>query len=248
MLIIYTGHNEYTYRYIWSRTPIHYVNERRSRPGGVLEELAGRRSSFCRLVQAAVEARRRWESPPPLVTRELVDAPVLTPDENVELLADFRRRLDAIVAWCDSVGTIAVLVVPPSNDADFEPNRSFLPADTPRLVRQAFARDFEKARSLELTHPDDSMRLYRELSSRFPGFAETHDRLGRLLVSSGRLREAEREFVLARDLDGLPMRCPTAFLAIIREVTARRGAILIDGPALFRVRSTRRPAHRRILS
>ena len=47
--------------------------------------------------------------------------------------------------------------------------------------------------------------------------------------------EANRHYLLARDHDGLPLRCPSRFLDVYCEVAARhRGAILIDGPEVLR--------------
>src|SRR5262249_25525147 len=76
---------------------------------------------------------------------------------------------------------------------------------------------------------------YRELLDRQPGFAETHYRLGVLLARGGAWDEAYRHFVSARDLDGLPMRCPSPFQQAYRDVAAghRAGTVLVDGQALF---------------
>ncbi len=41
------------------------------------------------------------------------------------------------------------------------------------------------------------------------------------------------QYVAARDLDGMPMRCPSPFQEAYREVAARHGCILIDGQSYF---------------
>ena len=127
-----------------------------------------------------------------------------------------------------------VLVVPPSNDAGFEPNRSFLPAATPRTERELFARDFLAARRLEDSEPARAAGLYHGLLERQPGFAETHYRLGILLDRAGASNEAYRHFVAARDLDGFPLRCLSSLQQMYREVATRHQCILVDGQALFR--------------
>ena len=53
-----------------------------------------------------------------------------------------------------------------------------------------------------------------------PGFAETHFRLGLLLERAGAWDEAYEHFVKARNLDGLPIRCTTAFQDVYHEVAA----------------------------
>lgn len=78
-----------------------------------------------------------------------------------------------------------------------------------------------------------SISAYRRLVDQHPEFAEAHYRLGGLLAASGAWDESTRHFVLARDLDGLPLRCPSDFLEAYRTVARRHGAILIDGPEVL---------------
>lgn len=232
LLIVHVGDNELSYRYPWDRTVPGYYRDGPSRT--VFAEATGRFSSFCALIDEAIFAQRRGEVPPPKPNRPLVDRPICSAEEFAAISADFRRRLDAIVSWADSIGCKVVLVVPPTNDADFEPNRSVLPPDTETAEREAFAREFEIARGLETTDPSKSISLYENLIRKYPDFAEIRYRLGRLLRDAGRTSEARAEFVRARDRDGFPIRCLSEFQATIRDVGARHGSIVIDAPALFR--------------
>src|SRR5262249_49748528 len=77
---------------------------------------------------------------------------------------------------------------------------------------------------------------YESLLSQWPGLAEAHFRLARLLVSRGRVDEARRHFTAARESDGFISRCPQAFQDVYRDVATQR-AILIDGPAVLRAMS-----------
>ncbi len=237
VLIIYSGHNEFTYRYRWSRSVEHYGDERAFRPWRTLRRQAARLSPLCEMIQDAIEANGLGEPPPPEVTRQLVDVPACTPEEFDERLADFRRRLERIVAFCERVGTLPVLVIPPGNDAGFEPNRSVLPPETTRAERAAFARRFLAARAIERSDPGRALALYRALLVPYPGFAETHFRLARLLERAGQWEAARRHYVAARDLDALPMRCPSAFQNVYREVAARHDVILVDGPKVLQAAS-----------
>ncbi len=238
LVIIFSGHNEFTYRYRWSRSVDHYLDEIPSRPRKILRRLAGSCSPLCGLIQDAIEANGLGEPPPPEVTRQLVDVPAVTPEEYAFQLHEFQRRLEAIVAHCEQIGTLAVLLIPPGNDAGFEPNRSCLPAATAKAGREAFTRRFLAVRGAEQTDPSGAVGLYRELLADQPGFAEAHYRLGRLLEQSGELAEAGRHFRAARDHDGLPMRCPGDFQDVYREVAARHPqAILVDGQAVLEAAS-----------
>ena len=232
VLIIFSGHNEFTYRYSWSRSPEYYTDEIPFRPGRLLKKLAVRFSPLCGMIQEGIEANGLGDPPPPEVTRQLVDVPACTTVEYAERKDDFRRRLEAIVAHCERTGTLAVLLVPPGNDSGFEPNRSTLPATTPRAEREAFTSRFLTVRAGEESDPARATESYRAILADQPGFAEAHFRLARLLERSGNRREAEPHYRAARDLDGLLMRCPGDFQEVYREVAARHPqALLIDGQA-----------------
>jgi hypothetical protein len=229
-MIVYCGHNEFQARYEWSRTIRPDAGPAESR-ASALGRL-GASSPLGRMIGEAI-SKNRLDAPPPLVTRQLVDWPMCTPEEYAAILADFRRRLEAIVAYCERLGTLPILVIPPGNDAGFEPSRSVPSPDLSESGRQALSREFAAARAAE-GDPERAMALYRSLLARQPGFAEAHYRLGCLLERAGRYEEAGREYVLARDNDGLPLRCPTAFQDAYRAVASRHDGILIDGPAELR--------------
>lgn len=231
-LILYCGHNEFASRYAWSRLVDYYLDEQSSgsRPLG---ESLGRISPFCRLIREVSDLHRISLTPPPKIGRHLIDEPAYSASEAVERLADFRQRLEIIVSFCERVGALPILVIPSANDAGFEPNRSYLSPETPRAERVEFAREFRAARALEKSDPAESLRRYRAALARHPEFAEAHFRVARLLEHTGQWEKAYREYIAARDRDGLPMRCFTRFQEAIRQVAHRHGCLLIDGQALF---------------
>jgi hypothetical protein len=232
-LIIYCGHNEFTARFAYSRDLEHYVDGQPPTAWHVFVERVERTSALCNLIGEAADKYRRAIPPPPGYNRALVDVPAYTPSEFAALVADFRRRLEELVAYAERIGALPILIVPPGNDTSFEPNRSFLPARTPLADREAFARDFQAARHLEASDPARAIESYRALLSRQPGFAETHYRLARLLERTGNWDEVYQHDLAARDLDGYPMRCPSAFQDAYRSVASRHPCILIDAQAEF---------------
>ena len=162
----------------------HYVDSCRRTAWGTMVEWAERTSSFCGLIQETAD-KCRLAIPTPPGRGSLVDVPAYTPGEFRGLLADFHRRLETIASYAERIGAVLVLIVPPSNDADFEPNRSFLPASTSRVEREEFARAFRAARRTEMTNPALARAMYQRLLVQQPGFAETHYRLARLLEGAG---------------------------------------------------------------
>ena len=231
-IIVYAGHNEFYARHGWTDEVSPYYVEGPIVYAPPFKKIAERFSPLVRMIDEAIDQELVARSPPRVV-RRLIDAPSHTAQEHAELLADFRSRMEAIVSYCQQIGALPILVAPPGNDAGFEPNRSILPPETPRAQREAFASAFEKARALEKTDPAGSIAAYRGLIERYPGFAESHFRLARLLEASGEYEEAYRQYIEARDLDGHPFRCLTSFQDVYREMASKYKAILIDGQAVF---------------
>jgi lysophospholipase L1-like esterase len=233
LLVVYCGHNEFTSRLGTSRDLDFYLDARAPSRWDRLQDAVARASPLCALVERTV-AKCRIAIPPALHGgRRLVDAPIYAEREYSTLLADFRRRLEAIVCYADQVGALTVLIAPAGNDADFEPNRSFLPAATSGAERAAFEREFLAARRLEAVDRAAAIARFRHLLALQPGFAETHFRLAELLEEKGDSDEAYQHFVAARDHDGFPVRCLSAFQEVYRGTAARHDCILIDMQAYF---------------
>jgi hypothetical protein len=208
-VIIYSGHNEFTARFKENRD-YSLVEEPRLR----LLQPAHRvslHSPFCRLVYELV-SKNRLDSPPLMNGRhQLIDPPLCSPSETAEVLADFTARLEATVGYCERIGALPILIVPPANEADYEPSRSTLPPTVSGTERDRLVREFFEARGVEATNPALGQSLFRGILDRHPGFAEAHFRLGRLLQHASLIDEARRHFSEALENDGLLNRCKLAF-------------------------------------
>jgi hypothetical protein len=230
VLVIYSGHNEFVARYEEERDIA--LDERP--PSRLLSALydASLSSPFCRLTYRVV-SRNRLDGAPPAVSRHrLIDPPQCSPSEYAEVRGDFARRLEAIVGYCERIACLPLLVIPPSNEGGLDPSRSVLPPGVGRAEREAVAQRMLVAGE---AGPGRATAIYAEILARHPGFAEAHFRLARLLRAAGRVTEANRHYIAARDADGLPIRCPTDFQDAYREVARRHPrAILIDGPTVLR--------------
>jgi hypothetical protein len=240
-LLVYVGHNEFSARYPWMRQFDYYRDDQpQSAVTAGLEWLMAiaRYSPLCRL---ALETRERQQvaiQPERVVTRELIDRPVCTQEEAETIRSDFLRRLEAIAAYCDTIGTLPVFVIPPSNDSGFDPTRSVLVCDIPKAARVTFARSVARARALEGKEPALALQLERELSERHPEFAELHFRLARLLEQAGLWDEARMHYAQARELDAMPLRCPEPLRQAFRQVaSAHPSVLLVDGPRVFESQS-----------
>jgi hypothetical protein len=241
-LVVYIGHNEFQARFAWMRDVDYYLDEDRAFIARAPEVVAWSRlfrfSPLCQLIAETRERQQVDTVPPRYTTREIVERPACTAAETAAILADFKRRLDDIASYCESIGTLPVFIIPASNDGDYDPNRSVLAAETPKSERVAFAREVVRARSLEQTDRAGAIRINRKLLDRHPEFAETHYRLARLLAQSACWSEARAHYIQARERDGMPIRCPEAFRHAFRAVAARHPAVLlVDGPKVLEAKS-----------
>jgi hypothetical protein len=229
-VIIYSGHNEFVAR---------FENGREERDPGIDEEprswllrrayRATLLSPSCRLAYEVI-SKNRLDEPPLAGRHQLIDPPLCSPSEAADILADFRRRLEAIVAYCERIGALPILIVPPSNESGFEPSRSTLPPSASAPDRRWVVDTFTTARAAEPSDPARAAAGYAAILDRFPDFAEAHFRLARLLEREGKPAEAGPHYLAALDHDGLPIRCPAPFRDAYREVARRHpGCILVDG-------------------
>jgi hypothetical protein len=233
-LLLFCGHNEFQARFGWSRNVAYYQDENPRFLSIWNFERWNRLSSFSRLIEEALDRNRIDEPPPPGARRELVDHPSFKPAEYAFLRWDFERRLEGLARYCETIGALPILIVPPGNEGASAPNRSYALPRTAPAERAEIVRAFQAARTLEARDPEAAEAAYRALLARQPTLAEVHYRLALLREQAGDIDDANRHFGLARDFDGMPMRCPSDFQRAFFEVAARHNAILVDGPAVLR--------------
>ncbi|AMV39998.1 tetratricopeptide repeat protein [Planctomyces sp. SH-PL62] len=227
-VVVYSGHNEFASRYEEDRVYELGLDAASSVVRAV--HGMGAASPFVRLARELI-SKNRLDAPPSLKGRhQVVDPPLCSPAEAREVLDDFSARLEAIVAYCERIGALPILVIPPANEADYEPGRSTVEPEVDEAERSRIAEEFLSARAAEAADPDRAEAAYRAILSRHPGFAEAHHRIGKRLLAEGRNAEAREAFLRALDLDGLPIRCQAPFReAYRRAAEGREGCILIDG-------------------
>ncbi len=239
VLIVYSGHNEFVTRFSWLHRAAYYHDESfTSRHWDRLQQLA-EISPLFRLVRENLEKQRVGLIPARMFgPREtLVGRPVCTPEEAAAIVADFRRRLESIVADCRRIGCLPILIIPPSCDA-WDPNQSYGAASMRQDRREVLFRRLTAIRDQETDDAAGALAAYRDILADQPTLAEAHFRLARRLEEAGSFDEARDHYVLARDRDGLPMRCTTPLEDAYRAVARRwPQVVLVDGPAVLMARS-----------
>jgi len=239
-LIVYSGHNEFLARFTLANQIFYYDDERSPPSRSARLEYLNRASPLLTLVRENLE-RERLRVIPSLSLGALdraVGRPVCEPAQAAKLIVDFERRLEAIVSDCERMGCLPILIIPPGNDAA-DPNRSYVRPSIRADERHALGVRMETIRGLESHDPANAAAQYRHVVSEHPGYAYAHYRLARLLESAGSFSEASSHYILARDHDGLPLRCLSLLEAGYRNVAKRHEAsvLLVDGPAVLRTQS-----------
>jgi len=237
IVVLCSGHNEFQSRWPWSRVVNYYNDDASERPRDGLSDRVGDWTPLCRLIRDAVDHQRIGMAPVLVSRRMVFDRPVCEPDVRAELARRFATDLETVATWCVNVGAVPIFVIPAGNDVGFDPSRSLLAPETGPAERNAFAADFLAARALAATDPEAAMAAYARLIERQPGFAESHYRLAQHLQARGLLDDARRHFAQARDLDGLPLRCPTEFQDAYRAVADTHPIVLVDSPSVLRTLS-----------
>jgi hypothetical protein len=97
----------------------------------------------------------------------------------------------------------------------------------------------EAIRAVEKDQPDRAIAAYEEFIREQPMHAHAHYRLARLLELAGSYQAANNHYILARDHDGVPLRCIAPLEAAFRTVAGRyaQSVVLVDGPAVLRAKS-----------
>jgi hypothetical protein len=240
VLIVYSGHNEFLARFTLANQVFYYDDERSAAYRSARLEHFTRVSPLLTLVRENLERQRVRVMP----SRSLgaldraVGRPVCEPADAARIVADFQQRLEAIVSDCERIGCLPVLIIPPGNDAA-DPTRSYVSASTRADVRHSLGLRIKTVRQLEKHDPAEAVDEYQQVIFEHPAYAHAHYRLARLLESGGLFSEANNHYILARDHDGLPLRCISALEAAYHIVAQRHAAnvVLVDGPAVLRARS-----------
>ena len=240
ILIVYSGHNEFLARFTLANQVFYYDDERSSAYRWVQLGQLSRVSPFLTLVSENLE-RQRLRVIPSLSLGLLdrsVGRPICLPAMAAKIVADFGRRLESIVSDCERIGCLPVLVIPPGNDAA-DPSRSFVSQSTNAPARRSLGLTMKTIRQLEDDDPARAVAEYRRMIVEYPTFAHAHYRLGRLLEAAGLFAEANDHYILARDNDGMPLRCLSRLETAYHSVAARHAktTVLVDGPEVLRARS-----------
>ena len=114
----------------------HYLDDHHGLLLGI-DKLAGRVSPIFKLIRETADKYRVMQEPMIGDSQPLVDAPAYSPASLPSVWPISAGALTRSRPTVSVSVRSTILVVPPSNGAEFDPNRSFLPAETPRAQRSS---------------------------------------------------------------------------------------------------------------
>jgi tetratricopeptide (TPR) repeat protein len=165
----------------------------------------------------------------------LADRPFVPPGTYTLRVARFRRQLEQLAEYCRRQHIQAVWFVPAGSEADFEPNRSVMPAAATEADCTRLEQLYAIARQLEFDQEwSRAADAYRRGLGEWPGFAEFHFRLAECLVQLGQYDAARNHFSEALEHDGHPVRAGIAFRQLVAAVAREQAIPLVDAAAVLR--------------
>lgn len=140
-------------------------------------------------------------------------------------------NLNRIVDLCTDAGVRVVLVTVPSNLRDWPP---FYTDPGEGASREALvAKLAATGEALDAGRYAEALAASREVLAADARSAVFHYTAARALDGLGRIEEARRHYLLARDLDAFPHRAPGSFNQALREIAQERGVALVDAAKRF---------------
>lgn len=233
VIVVYSGHNEFFTRFSPDREVEVREETRLKTPVDATATHLFSPSLIARCIEDRLATFAVAAIPPDQNRRRLFDRPLCTRTESEHIYRRFRETLVKIVRFCRQQDIQPILIIPAANESGFEPSRSWLPVDFPAAKRRQLESIYEQ---LETGEPDDETRtaLLESALELAPQFAETCFRLGHEYEHQGRFSDARRCYQAAIDFDGYPLRAPSRFAQIYREVADQFDAHLIDAGNVLR--------------
>ncbi|MDH3428033.1 MAG: hypothetical protein OEM23_06315, partial [Gemmatimonadota bacterium] len=230
LFIVYTGHNEFLEKRTYDRllgTP-EFVRD--------LGSLASRLRLYSLLSDVIYPEKEVLETEVDAVLDNSVGPEDYHRDDptRAAVLEHFRISLQRMTRIGQESGAEIIFVTPASNIRDFSPFKAEPSAgldaariDQVNLLKESIT---ERLDNLEYEQAADLAAQALEIDPRDAELLFLH---GRALLGLGKIDEARRAFIAARDEDIAPLRALTPMRGIVAEVASESGTGLVDFAGLI---------------
>ncbi len=158
---------------------------------------------------------------------------------EAEALRWFAANLEQIADAAEAAGARLVLVTLGQDLRDWAPGASAHRPDLTAAELERWSQQVEAGRQSQRRGDcEAALRSWRRALEIDAGYAELHYQIARCARRLGRRADARTHFVLASDLDRVPLGAPSHYNRLLRELAERRGAILVDAAAALEAASS----------
>jgi tetratricopeptide (TPR) repeat protein len=184
--------------------------------------------NFSRALRTSGRPEKKWLGMEAFLTSQITHD-----DEKLKYCYQhFRDNISDIIQTASKHGAKTILCTVPTNIRACAPFGSKHKRDLTKEQISEWDQHFKKGRELELSGDfEAALARYEEAGAIDKEYAELAFCIGKCLSALGRIDEARREFIEARDLDTLRFRADSRINSIIRqtaETQANRGVVLLD--------------------
>jgi len=243
LFIIYTGHNEFleerTYRELRELPPLVRSTAALLAKTRTWTAMTSALQRLDDSPEAGNEDRYRLSSEVDAILDQSVGLDGYQRDDVLQqnVIKHFRISLENMVTMARSVGARVIFVKPASNLKDCSPFKS---QNTAGLSKANSQRSWEL---LNMSKPlvwqqqwEMVVHFLDQAIALNPDSADLRYRRGQALFALGRIDEAKKEFVIARDKDVCPLRALTPIGEIVAEVAREQQVMLVDYEELLEER------------
>lgn len=231
LFIIYTGHNEFLEKRIYSEI-IKMPAPLRGLTGFAM------RLRSASLVKRGIEAithsvapATKLETDPVTLLDNSLGPTAFTRDEKLheQILRHYEFNIARMVDIARSIGAKIIFVTPVSNLREASPFKSEHRQGLSEEDRRHWLQLYNQARQeASGASPTNALATLAEAAAIDDRPADLHFVRGRVLEKLGQFKEAKAAYERARDEDVCPLRAPGAIRKILTQVAANRQAPLID--------------------
>lgn len=235
MFIVYTGHNEFleerTYTGIKEEAPL--ITWLRS----TFNRL--KTYSLLRTFWLSIKEKERIEAEEKFQMTGEVQA-ILDQSFGLNLyhedeeyakavLHHFRINLEKIIDIARYHNIQIIFIVPPSNEKDFSPFKSEFDQELESAQKTVWEGNYRAGLNyLKNARYAEALVAFKAAAHIDSMHAELRYRIGECFYGLGQYQAAKTAFVMARDLDVVPLRATSQIQSIVREVCSQRGVPLLD--------------------
>lgn len=150
-------------------------------------------------------------------------------ERNKAIILHFRLNSEKMIDIAQYHDIPIIFIVPPSNEKDFAPFKSEFDQELESAEKTVWEGNYRAGLNyLKNARYAEALVAFKAAAHIDSMHAELRYRIGECFYGLGQYQAAKTAFVMARDLDVVPLRATSQIQSIVREVCSQRGVPLLD--------------------